>query len=54
MKPSIIYSPHYDIRALGLEALHPFDTRKYSRAFGALQARFGHALKPLVFDPGRR
>jgi histone deacetylase 11 len=27
----VIYSPHYNITAFGLERLHPFDSRKYRR-----------------------
>jgi histone deacetylase 11 len=27
----IVYSPHYNITAFGLERLHPFDSRKYRR-----------------------
>ena len=36
MSARLVYSPHYDIRFLGLERLHPFDSRKYSRAFARL------------------
>ncbi|MBN1515423.1 histone deacetylase [Candidatus Sumerlaeota bacterium] len=33
----IVYHPDYNIGLLGLEQLHPFDSRKYGRVFGALQ-----------------
>jgi histone deacetylase 11 len=29
----IIYSPRYDIRVLGIEKLHPFDSEKYGKIF---------------------
>lgn len=32
MNPRIIYSRHYDIGLFGLERLHLFDSRKYSKA----------------------
>lgn len=44
MPPRIIYSPYYDISFFGLERLHPFDSRKYGRAWAALRAEFGPAL----------
>lgn len=39
--PSLIYSPHYDISFLGFERLHPFDSRKYGRAWSALRQALG-------------
>ncbi len=41
---SVIFSRHYDIGLLGLERLHPFDARKYGRAFKTLKRRFGRDL----------
>jgi histone deacetylase 11 len=35
----VIYHPHYNITALGLERLHPFDSRKHRRIHDALIAR---------------
>lgn len=40
----IIYSPGYDISCFGIERLHPFDSRKYSRAWALLKQEFGPAL----------
>ena len=40
----LIYTPKYDIRFFGLELLHPFDSRKYSRAWKYLRSRFGPSL----------
>ncbi len=38
MKPLLVYSPGYDIALPGLDWLHPFDGRKYSRAWSRLHA----------------
>lgn len=51
--PSIVYTPQYDIRAYGLEKLHPFDTRKYSRALARLERSLGPALRDRVIAPRR-
>jgi histone deacetylase 11 len=40
----IIYSPHYNISFFGLERLHPFDSRKYGRAWALLRSQFGDSL----------
>lgn len=44
IRPKIVYSPGYDIRFLGLEKLHPFDSCKYSRAWNELLEQFGDRL----------
>lgn len=49
-RPSLVYSPHYDIRLLGLEKLHPFDSCKYGRAWGRLRAEFGDELGRWAVD----
>ncbi len=41
----IVYSPAYDIGFFGLERLHPFDARKFSRAWKRLRERLGDALQ---------
>jgi histone deacetylase 11 len=41
----IAYSPHYNITFFGVERLHPFDSRKYGRAWELLRTEFGSALK---------
>ncbi|VAW79088.1 hypothetical protein MNBD_GAMMA12-377 [hydrothermal vent metagenome] len=41
----IVYSPDYDIRFAGMEKFHPFDSRKYSRAWEVLRKKFGSALE---------
>jgi histone deacetylase 11 len=40
----VVYSPHYDISFFGVERLHPFDSRKYGRAWRELRRRFGRSL----------
>src|SRR5262245_26662311 len=40
----IVYSSHYNITCLGAERLHPFDSRKYGRAWNLLRAEFGSKL----------
>lgn len=49
MQPKIVYSPEYDIHFWGLERMHPFDSRKYSRAWNELQTRFDGKLEAI--DP---
>jgi len=51
LQPKIVYSPDYDIRFLGLEKLHPFDSCKYSRAWESLLATFGTRLASLQIKP---
>ena len=40
----IVYSPNYNITFFGIERLHPFDSRKYGRAWNLLKAEFGSSL----------
>ncbi|HEV3143872.1 MAG TPA: histone deacetylase [Gemmataceae bacterium] len=41
---AIVYSRHYDISFFGIERLHPFDSRKYGRAWRELRKYFGRGL----------
>ena len=41
VSPRVVYSRHYNIGLLGIERLHPFDSRKYGRAW---DSREGHRL----------
>ena len=50
----IVYSPHYDIGFFGLERLHPFDSRKYGRAYRELREQIGSRLKSLTVSPPRQ
>jgi histone deacetylase 11 len=43
--PALVHSRHYDIHFFGMERLHPFDSRKYSRAYNVLKRQFGNQLK---------
>lgn len=47
----IVYSPKYNIQFLGLENLHPFDTKKYAHVWSELEARFGVELKKIATSP---
>lgn len=49
----IIYSRHYNIGFYGLERLHPFDSRKYGRAWKLLKRHFGSTLSQLHVAPKR-
>jgi histone deacetylase 11 len=40
----IVYSPHYNITFFGIERMHPFDSRKYGRAWAVLKNEFGSKL----------
>lgn len=40
----IVYSPHYNITFFGIERMHPFDSRKYGRAWAVLKKEFGPKL----------
>ena len=51
IRPRLVYSPAYDIRLLGLEKLHPFDSCKYSRAWNVLVERFGDRLQQSTIIP---
>ncbi len=41
---ALVYSPRYDIRFFGVERFHPFDSRKYGRAWKELRQQFGARL----------
>jgi histone deacetylase 11 len=45
MKTRLVYSPHYDFSILGMEKLHPFDAKKFSKAWALLQQEFGDTIK---------
>ena len=40
----IVYSPQYNISFFGIERLHPFDSKKYGRAWKLLRQQFGRSL----------
>lgn len=51
--PRVIYSRHYNIGFYGLERLHPFDSRKYGRAWKSLRNHFGSSLRRYHISPAR-
>lgn len=51
--PRIVYSRNYNIGFYGLERLHPFDSRKYGRAWKLLRQHFGSSLNMLHVHPSR-
>lgn len=51
--PRIVYSRHYNIGVLGFERLHPFDSRKYGRAWRQLRRWFGGDLRRFAVRPPR-
>ena len=51
--PRIFYSRRYNIGFCGLERLHPFDSRKYGRAWRLIQRHFGARLRSLHVRPRR-
>ena len=51
--PRIVYSRNYNIGFYGLERLHPFDSRKYGRAWRLLRDHFGSSLSRIHVRPKR-
>ena len=51
--PRIVYSRNYNIGFYGLERLHPFDSRKYGRAWKLLRKHFGSSLQQWHLRPNR-
>lgn len=51
IQPKIIFSEEYDIHFMGLEKLHPFDTRKYSRAWQEAKNTLGDVLETYTIRP---
>ena len=51
--PRVVYHRRYNITAFGLERLHPFDSKKYGRAWDALRRTFGRRLDAFWVKPTR-
>jgi hypothetical protein len=51
LRAALVYSPGYDLSMFGLERLHPFDGRKYSKAWGLVTERLGDAARRLLEQP---
>ncbi len=50
----LVYSPRYNIGLFGLERFHPFDSRKYGRAWRVLKRHFGSEVKALRIRTDRQ
>lgn len=51
--PRIVYSRRYNMGFYGLERLHPFDSRKYGRAWKAIHRALGAKAKELLLPVDR-
>jgi histone deacetylase 11 len=51
MNASLVYSPGYDLYFPGFSWLHPFDGRKFSRAWARIEAGAGEAAARLRVQP---
>jgi len=51
--PVVIYSPGYDLHLMGLERLHPFDGRKFSRAWRMAHKSIGNRMRQRTLQPPR-
>ncbi len=49
----IVYASQYNISFFGFERLHPFDGRKYGRAWKFLRNQFGKSLDPFWIKPAQ-
>ncbi len=52
--PRLVYHRRYNIGLFGLERLHPFDSRKYGRAWSVLRKQFGRQLNQFWIKPSRQ
>ena len=51
MTPALVYSPGYDFSLMGFERLHPFDCRKFSRAFALIERNLGRDIERFWQQP---
>ena len=51
--PRVVYARQYNIKAMGLEKLHPFDSRKYGRAWVTLRRSHRELLRAAHIRPKR-
>ena len=51
VRPRLVYARQYNIGFAGVQRLHPFDARKYGRAYAALRRTFGRDLKRRTLRP---
>jgi hypothetical protein len=48
MQTKLIFSPNYDFRIMGLEKLHPFDAKKFSKAWALLANELAKKFIPFL------
>ncbi|MBM4423897.1 MAG: histone deacetylase [Chloroflexi bacterium] len=53
VEPVVVYSPDYDLSLWGIERLHPFDGRKFSRAWRETHRVIGDTLARRTIRPPR-
>lgn len=51
MRPVLVYSTQYEISFPGLQRLHPFDGRKFSRAWAAIRGTLGDEVDRHWIEP---
>lgn len=51
--PYVVYSRQYNIGFYGFERLHPFDSRKYGRAWKLIRKQLGSSLRQFHIRPKR-
>jgi len=44
LKPVLVYAPGYDLSLPGFARFHPFEGRKFSRAWEIIEKRLGPSL----------
>ena len=47
----VVYSPNYNIEFMGLERLHPFDSKKYGRAWKIIADQLGDETMGILASP---
>ena len=50
MKTKLVYSPRYNFGLMGLEKLHPFDAKKFSRVWNSLESEWRDQLSDYAID----
>lgn len=50
MKTKLVYSPRYNFGLMGLEKLHPFDAKKFSRTWHSLESEWRGQLSDYAVD----
>lgn len=53
VRPKVVYAKGYDISLAGIEQLHVFDGKKYSRAWEEVRKSFGEDVSKFTLEPDR-